>query len=140
MSALIALSLTATLSNPAAVPPVAPVVAALEAGRPGLAVQAAALADAAVPAVPAAGRPARMPPGGDSLKNGAVIGGVVAAVAAGSFLYTLCHAMDDTGGDADCARPSLIFAGVAGAGGAAVGAGIDALFARAPSLRMRVRF
>lgn len=138
MNALLALSLTATLSNPAAVPPVAPVVA--EADRPPLAVQMAALADAAGTAEAAATRTARLPPGGDSLKNGAIIGGVVAAVAAGSFLYTLCRAMDDTGGDADCARPSLIFAGVAGAAGAAVGAGIDALFARAPSLRMRIRF
>jgi hypothetical protein len=67
-------------------------------------------------------------PGDDSLKNGAIIGGVVVGVGMGAFLYTLCRALDDTGGDANCAGPAVMWGAIFGAGGAAVGAGVDALF------------
>lgn len=137
MNPILALTLTASLSLPAAVEP-----ASAAATRPTLAAQVAALTREAAPAAPdvTATRVARMQPGGDSLKNGAMVGGVIAAAAGGGFLYYLCRALDDTGGDQKCAGPALVAAGVAGLGGAAVGAGIDALFVRAPSLRMRLRF
>jgi len=123
MNALLALTLTASISAPAPVSP------SPDIRRVPLAVQAAALAEAPpinarVPAATAALRR----PGGDSLKNGAIIGGVVGAVGWGGFVYWLCRALDDTGGDANCAGPSLVWAGIAGAAGAAIGAGVDALF------------
>ncbi len=87
----------------------------------------------------AAGGATFAPPGGDSLKNGAIIGGVVAGVGMGSFIYWLCNALDDTGGDQPCAGPALVWAGIAGAGGALVGAGVDALFDGTPQARMKPR-
>lgn len=50
-----------------------------------------------------------------------------ARAALGGFVYFICRATDDTGGEANCAGPALLWAGIAGAGGAAVGAGVDAL-------------
>ena len=111
------MTLAASVAIPAPVEtPKAPVAQSL-------ATQAAMLASATAPAGTAAQRGDR-----DSLKNGAIIGGVVAGAAMGGFLYTLCRAMDDTGGNANCAGPALVWAGLAGAAGAAVGAGVDALF------------
>lgn len=111
------MTLAASVAIPAPVDTPKPPVA------PGLAAQAAAIASAAPVSGAVAQRDDR-----DSLKNGAIIGGVVAGAAMGGFLYTICRAMDDTGGEANCVGPALIWAGIAGAGGAAVGAGIDALF------------
>ena len=137
MNPILALTLTASMALPAAAEP-----SSTPAARPALAAQVAALTREAAPAAPevTATRVARMPPGGDSLKNGAIVGGVIAAAAGGGFIYYLCRALDDTGGNQECAGAALVAAGVAGLGGAAIGAGIDALFARAPALRMRVRF
>ena len=123
MNALLALTLTASISAPA------PVSATPVMARAPLAAQAAALAEAPY-------REARVPtatavlrqPGGDSLKNGAITGAVIGAVGWGGFVYWLCNALDDTGGDANCAGPALVWAGIAGAAGAAVGAGVDAMF------------
>jgi hypothetical protein len=127
MNALIALTLTSTLSAaPAAAPSTAPAPAP---PRASLAAQVRALVNEPRPAAVevTATRAARQP-GDDSLKNGAIIGGVVTGVGMGAFLYTLCRALDDTGGDANCAGPAVMWGAIFGAGGAAVGAGVDALF------------
>lgn len=107
-----------TLAASVAIP--APMDGPKSPATPGLAAQVTALASA-VPAVAQRGDK-------DSLKNGAIIGGVVGAAAMGGFIYTLCRAMDDTGGQTNCGGPALIWGGIAGAAGAAVGAGVDALF------------
>ena len=127
MNALIALTLTGALSGAPAAPAAVP--AQPEARRAPLALLVEALVNpprrAALEVT--ATRAARQP-GDDSLKNGATIGGVVAGVGMGAFVYTLCRALDDTGGNANCAGPALLWGGIFGAGGAAVGAGVDALF------------
>ena len=94
----------------------------------------------------------------DSVKNGAAIGAVLGGVALGGFVYYLCNALDDTGGDAECLGGTLVWTGIGAAGGALFGAGVDALFAHpaivrpaqpgklrraaipSPALRLRVRF
>lgn len=118
MSPLIALTLTATLSTPAPQPqPPAPLLS-----------QAVALAMAA-PAGTAT------PPGGDSLKNGAIAGAIAGGVAMGGFVGLLCSAMDDSPGSGDCIGAAALWAGIGALGGSAIGAGVDALFARAHAPR-----
>ena len=141
MNPVLALALTASVSlPPAASPP--PGIAV----RPSLATQAMGMADArptSLDVAASAARAAFAPPGGDSLKNGAIIGGVIAGVAAGAFVYTLCRSLDgETVGPDNCASPALLSGALFGAGGAAVGAGVDALFMQRPTFRatVRVRF
>lgn len=135
MTPLLALTLTATLSTPAAPPPQPPAP---------LLSQAVTLA---------MGAPARTgtPPGGDSLRNGAIAGAITGGIALGGFVGLVCFAMDDTEGSGDCIAASALWTGIGAAGGAALGAGVDALFDRAPrarattipkgpSARVRLRF
>ncbi|MEX2271886.1 MAG: hypothetical protein WD690_10465 [Vicinamibacterales bacterium] len=147
MTAILALTLSTALMSPAARPadsaPDARQALLTQTARgittrPALLTQAMRLAQA--PALEAAPRSRFAQPGGDSLKNGAIIGGAIAGTGMGIFVYTLCKALDDTGGEANCAGPALLYAAIAGAGGAAAGAGIDALFDGAPAMRVRVRF
>lgn len=120
MSPLLALTLTATLTTPSTpLPrPTAPLMT-----------QAVTLAMAPVPAR------AAMPPGGDSLKNGAIAGAITGGIAMGGFVGLLCFAMDDSPGSGDCVAATALYAGIGAAGGAAIGAGVDALFDRAPRAR-----
>src|SRR3954462_405522 len=71
----------------------------------------------------------------DSLKNGALIGLTVGAVS-GLFLGAvgcgLSVGLSETG-ETSCTGPVLVGALIFGAAGAGIGAGIDALFERAPS-------
>lgn len=145
MTTLLALTVAAAIgtSAPAAAPALEPGPALVSHGtpaapaRPALISQAAAIA--ARPSTNATAGARLVPPGGDSLKNGAIIGGVVAGAGMGAFIYWLCNALDDTGGDQPCAGPALAWAGIAGAGGALVGAGVDALFDATPQARMKPR-
>lgn len=136
MNTLIALTLTSSLAaspaaSPAAKPmPKATLVAQVEALKD---YRPASLARPEVTAT-AMARQDR-----DSLKNGAIIGGAIAGAAMGTFVYVLCQAMDDTAGGANCAGPAAIWGGIAAAGGAAVGAGVDALFER-KTFRVGFRF
>lgn len=134
MTPLLALTLTATLSTPAPAPPVPP---------SSLLSQAVTLAMS--PPAPAAATP----PGGDSLKNGAIAGAITGGLAMGGFVGLLCYAMDDSPGKGDCVAATALWTGIGAAGGAALGAGVDALFERrtgattipkAPSARVRLRF
>lgn len=75
----------------------------------------------------------------DSLKNGALIGGITGGLALGGFVGWLCHALDETEGSGDCVKAALLYAGIGAAGGAAIGIGVDALFDR-PMAVARVRF
>ena len=121
MNALIALTLTGSL----AAAPAAPTPTAVP--KASLAAQVAALKDVR-PVTPEVTATLAARRDRDSLKNGAIVGGAVAGAAMGTFVYVLCRAMDDTGGGANCAGPALLWGGIAAAGGAAVGAGVDALF------------
>jgi hypothetical protein len=128
MTSLLALTLAATLSQPATPPADSP------APQEPLAAQVVSLTrmDEALPTSPSMARTRFLPPGDDSLKNGAIIGGVIGGVALGGFVHFLCNALDDTGGDQPCWGSTLMWAGIGAAGGAALGAGVDALFARQP--------
>lgn len=69
----------------------------------------------------------------DSVKNGALIGAVVGAIALGGFVGWLCNMLQEPS-DPSCVPPSLLYTGVGAGIGAAAGAGIDALVsASAPS-------
>src|SRR5687768_8110772 len=133
MSPLLALTLTAALSAPAASP--APADASLL-------THAARIAAEARPLMP--GSAARAPwasPGGDSLRNGTTTGAILGALISGAVFGVLCYSGND--GDnrgADCTKAALLGAGIGAAGGAAIGAGADALFSRARVARARVRF
>ena len=94
---------------------------------------------------------AATPPGGDSLKNGAIAGAITGGLAMGGFVGLLCYAMDDSPGRGDCIAAGALWTGIGAAGGALLGAGVDALFERAPrarattipngpSARVRLRF
>ena len=134
MNALIALTLTGSLAaSPAAAP------ASTTAPKASLAAQVEALKDYRPgPPEVTATRAARQQR--DSLKNGAIIGGAVAGAAMGTFVYVLCQAMDDTADGANCAGPALLWGGIAAAGGAAVGAGVDALFDQKALFKVGFRF
>jgi hypothetical protein len=77
----------------------------------------------------------------DSLRNGAVIGAVIGAVAFGAFAATLCHAYQEEGG-ASCRSDTLRFAAIGGAIGTGTGLAIDAARSRYPgaTVRLVVRF
>lgn len=119
MSPLLALTLTATLSAPAAAPPPPP--------QAPLLTQAVALAMAPAPAA--------VPPGGDSLKNGAIAGAIAGGAVMGGLVGFLCFALDETEGSGDCIAAAGLWVGLGALGGAALGAGVDALFERAPGTR-----
>ena len=89
---------------------------------------------------------ARMPPapavrsrGGDSLKNGAIIGAVVGGIASGTFFGLLCHVVSDTE-NPNCWKAALLWGGIGAGAGAGIGAGVDALFGRRTTFAASVRF
>ena len=95
------------------------------------------ISDRAIAAGVAATPPAPAPPGGDSLKNGTIIGAVVGGIAFGGFVSWLCNMLQEPS-DPSCVGPSLLYAGVGAGIGAGAGAGIDALMsASAPSALRR---
>ena len=67
----------------------------------------------------------------DSVKNGAVIGGVIGAIALGGFVGWLCNMLQEPS-DPSCLPGTLLYTGIGAGIGAGAGAGIDALFARPP--------
>lgn len=69
--------------------------------------------------------------GRDSVKNGAVIGAVIGAIALGGFVGWLCNALQEPG-NPSCVPGTLVYTGIGAGIGAAAGAGIDALLARQP--------
>jgi hypothetical protein len=75
----------------------------------------------------------------DPLRNGAVIGAIVGAVATFTFGAYLCHAIREEG-DRSCLPPALLLAGAGAGAGAAAGAGIDALFGQRPIVQISVHF
>jgi len=75
----------------------------------------------------------------DSLKNGAVIGAVIGGIITGTGIGLLCHAFNDTD-EPQCWKATLLWAGIGAGGGAAIGAGVDALFTRRYAVRATVRF
>ena len=77
--------------------------------------------------------------GGDPLKNGAVMGAVVGGIIGGAGIGLLCRAVNDTG-DPICWKAALLWAGIGAGGGAAIGAGVDALFTRRFSITASVTF
>jgi hypothetical protein len=64
-------------------------------------------------------------PSRDSLRNGAIIGAVIGAVAFGGLAATLCKAHQEMGG-ASCVPDTLRFAAIGGAIGTGAGLAIDA--------------
>jgi hypothetical protein len=75
----------------------------------------------------------------DSLTNGTAIGAVVGAAAAFGVGMYLCHAIREEG-DPPCLKPVLALTGAGGAAGAVIGAGVDAMQMRGPSVRFLLRF
>ena len=75
-------------------------------------------------------------PAGDSLKNGMLIG-LVAGAATGVYMGAVGCGLGDvlstSEQDSDCTGPALLGGAILGLAGAGIGAGIDALFERAPS-------
>ena len=67
----------------------------------------------------------------DSVKNGAVIGAVIGAIALGGFVGWLCNALQEPS-DPSCVPGTLLYTGIGAGIGAAAGAGLDAVFARSP--------
>ena len=135
MTSILALTLTATLAAPAAAPPPAHT-------SPGPLLSQASRIAADTSRTPRAPGPAARgawTPGGDSLKNGAIIGGTIGGLAMGGFVGWLCYMLDETEGHGDCVKATLLWGGIGAAGGAALGAGVDALFDR-PMAVVRVRF
>jgi NhaP-type Na+/H+ or K+/H+ antiporter len=65
----------------------------------------------------------------DSVKNGAVIGAIIGAIALGGFVGWLCNALQEPS-DPSCVPGTLLYTGIGAGIGAAGGAGIDALFMR----------
>jgi hypothetical protein len=78
-------------------------------------------------------------PRGDSKKNGAIIGAVIGGIVSGAGIGLLCHAFNDTG-EPQCWKAALLWGGIGAGGGAAIGAGIDALFTRRTTFQASVRF
>ena len=93
------------------------------AAPPRLIISEKAVADALTAEQPA------MREGRDSVKNGAVIGAIIGAVALGGFVGWLCNALQEPS-DPSCVPGTLLYTGVGAGIGAAAGAGIDALFMR----------
>ena len=111
MTSLIALTLSTALSNAPAPQP---------APAPALLTQVERIADGA------ALQGSRFARGGDSLTNGAVTGGLVAGVTTAVVLGYLCHVFNDSGHPI-CVKQVAWRTAIAVAGGAAIGAGIDAM-------------
>src|SRR5688572_24518687 len=65
----------------------------------------------------------------DSVKNGAVIGAIIGAIALGGFVGWLCNTLQEPS-DPSCVPGTLLYTGIGAGIGAAGGAGIDALFMR----------
>jgi hypothetical protein len=93
----------------------------------------------AVPAMPAPSLAATQSGSKDPLKNGAVIGAVIGGIITGTGIGLLCHAFNDTD-EPQCWKAALLWGGIGAGGGAAIGAGIDALFTRRFAVRATVRF
>ena len=87
------------------------------------------LSHAIVPSEPAPAPAAARSQSNDSLRNGAIIGAVVGGVVAGTGFGLLCHALSDTD-NPQCWKAALLWGGIGAGGGAAIGAGVDALFSR----------
>ena len=85
--------------------------------------------------------PAQQPIGSrDSLRNGAIIGAVIGAVAVGAVAATLCHAYQEKGG-ASCVPDALRFAAIGGAIGTGAGLAIDAARTdRGVTVRLAISF
>lgn len=76
----------------------------------------------------------------DSLRNGAIIGAVIGAVAVGAFAATLCHAYQERGG-ASCVPDTLRFAAIGGAIGTGAGLALDAARTdRGVTVRLAISF
>src|SRR5688572_14078239 len=147
MTSILALTFAATLSNTAAPAP-APRAALLT--QTQRIVQQGAAFPESTRTMPARG-------GGDSVADGALIGGLIAGAASAVVLGYICHVFNETG-DPICVKQVAWRSAVAAAAGALVGAGIDAMMDRqqfappsrpdklrrgaiaGPSVRMRVRF
>ena len=134
MTSMLALTLSATLSDSPVLPAAPPRVALLT--------QTQRLIEAP-PTKPmvSATRAALPTRGGDSVVDGAVTGGLIAGAAAAVVLGYFCHIFNETG-DPICVKQVAWRSAVAAAGGALIGAGIDALMDRQPSRvpRSRIRF
>jgi hypothetical protein len=100
---------------------------------------ARALSQSAVAATPAPAHAVKQNQSRDPLKNGAVIGAVVGGIITGTGIGLLCHALNDTD-EPQCWKAALLWGGIGAGGGAAIGAGIDALFTRRFAVRATVRF
>ncbi|HEX6162004.1 MAG TPA: hypothetical protein VFZ31_01475 [Vicinamibacterales bacterium] len=95
---------------------------AIEAAQPRLIISERALA----------GGLDRMPPAvqsRDSVRNGAIIGAVIGAVALAAPGAWICHMLKEPG-DPPCLKGVLTLGAVGAGVGAAAGAGVDALFVR----------
>jgi hypothetical protein len=78
--------------------------------------------------------------GWDSLRNGAIVGAVIGAVAFGAIAATLCHAYQEEGGPS-CVSDTLRFAAVGGAVGTGAGLAVDAARShRGATVRLTIRF
>ena len=75
----------------------------------------------------------------DSIKNGAIIGAIVGGIVTGAGIGLLCHAFNDTD-EPQCWKATLLWGGIGAAGGAAAGAGVDALFWKRTTITASVRF
>jgi hypothetical protein len=76
----------------------------------------------------------------DSLRNGAIIGAAIGAVAFGALAATLCHAYQEDGG-ASCMPDTLRFAVIGGAIGTGAGLAVDAAGNhRGVTVRFAIRF
>lgn len=131
MTSILALTLSATLANNPLPPPPAP--------RATLITQTQRLIDAPAPPTVTATRAVLAQRGGDSVADGAIIGGLVAGVASAVVLGYICHVFNETG-DPICVKQVAWRSAVAAAGGALIGAGVDALFLRKPAIGARIRF
>ena len=97
------------------------------------------LSQSVVAADPALAPAPRQNRSSDSLKNGAVIGAIIGGIITGTGIGLLCHAFNDTD-EPQCWKATLLWAGIGAGGGAAIGAGVDALFTRRFAVRATVRF
>lgn len=93
---------------------------------PRLIISEKAVADVLAAEQPSVNRQSR-----DSVKNGAVIGAVIGAIALGGFVGWLCNMLQEPS-DPSCLPQSLLYTGVGAGIGAAAGAGVDAMFAKPP--------
>jgi len=75
---------------------------------------------------------------GDSLKNGALVGAVVGAIALGGFVTVICKAQQEPTGPS-CAGDILRKAAIGAAIGAGAGLAVDASLNRQPGVRVLLR-